>query len=229
MRLFIFICGLIMMGELNLAYADTNFAASKPQIKEGSATLQSIVVSPNIAHSTVDVPTAPLKEEPTEYTVGIDDILTVAVLQPEQILNDVVVSPDGSIAFPYIGNFNIKGMTINEIQKEIQSKLADGYLKYPSVVVSLKESRSRKFYVYGEVIKPGPYQMEEKATVLRAISMAGGFTRFGSASRVKILRPKSTGGYELIQVNIKSVMDGNSLEDITLKSGDIIVVSEGIL
>ncbi len=165
-----------------------------------------------------------------EYTVGIDDILAVNVLQPEQIFNECIVSPDGSIAFPYIGSVMVKGLTINQVQEEVQRRLSDGYLKYPSVVVSLKESRSRKFFVYGEVIKPGPYPMDENTTVLRAISIAGGFTRFGSASRVKVLRPKKQGsGYETIQVKIKSVMEGDSSADVALTSGDIVVVSEGIL
>lgn len=165
-----------------------------------------------------------------DYQVGIDDVLTISVIQPEQILTDATVSPDGSIAFPYIGNLNVKGQTISQIQDEIQKRLSDGYLRYPSVVVFLKESRSRKFFVYGAVNKPGPYPMENNDTVLRAISMAGGFTRFGSASRVKVLRPKEEGaGYTLLPINIKSVMKGDATEDLLLKSGDIVVVSEGIL
>ncbi len=163
------------------------------------------------------------------YTIGVDDILSVAVLQPEQLLNEVTVSPDGSISFPYIGNVPVKGMSINEVREEIQKRLADGYLKYPSVVVSLKESRSRKFYVYGEVVRPGPYFMQDKTTVLRAISMAGGFTRFGSASRVKVLKAKEDGSTETVQVNIKSVMGGDASADIILRPGDTVVVSEGIL
>jgi len=164
-----------------------------------------------------------------EYTVGIDDVLEISVLQPEKLITAVTVAPDGSIAFPYIGNVQVKGMTLNQIQDEIQAKLADGYMKYPVVLVSLRESRSRKFFVYGEVIRPGTYPIEENATVLKAISMAGGFTRFGSSSRVKVLRPKKNKpGYETIKVNIKAVMNGSSEADITLQPEDIVVVSEGV-
>lgn len=170
-----------------------------------------------------------IAQEDTQYTVGNDDILVISVLQPEQIINEVMVSPDGTITFPYIGDVMVKGMTITKVQDEIRQRLSDGYLKYPSVVVSLKESRSRKFFVYGEVIRPGPYPMDDKMSVLRAISMSGGFTRFGSASRVKVLRPKEEGGYETIPVNIKSVMGGDSTADLMLKSGDTVVVSEGIM
>lgn len=165
----------------------------------------------------------------SEYTVGIDDVLEISILQPEKLLTTVTVAPDGSIAFPYIGNVQVKGMTLGQIQDEIQTRLADGYMKYPVVSVSLTASRSRKFFVYGEVINPGTYPIKEKATVLKAISMAGGFTRFGSSSRVKVLRlKKDAPGYETIKVNIKGVMNGSSEADIILQPEDIVVVSEGI-
>ena len=82
--------------------------------------------------------------------------------------------------------------------------------------------------MYGEVVKPGTYALEENTTVLKAISMAGGFTKFGS-SRVKILRSrKGQPGYEAIKVNTNAIMDGNSGEDILLEKDDIVVVSEGV-
>lgn len=163
------------------------------------------------------------------YTVGIDDVLDIRVLQPEKFAISVTVAPDGSISFPYIGNVNVKGMTLGHIQEEIQTKLADGYMKYPVVAVSLKASRSRKFFVYGEVINPGTYPIRENVTILKAISMAGGFTKYGSSNNVKVLRPKKAGaGYETIKVNIKGVMNGSSEADIILQPEDIVVVSEGV-
>jgi len=164
-----------------------------------------------------------------EYTIGVDDILDINVLKPEELTKTVTVAPDGAITFPYIGSVVVKGHTIAQIQDEIQTRLADGYMKYPVVSVSLQQSLSRKFFVYGEVVKPGSFPMEENITVLRAISMAGGFTQFGSSSKVKVLRPKKTGvGYETIKVNIKGIMNGDSDEDVLLKPGDIVTVSEGV-
>lgn len=163
------------------------------------------------------------------YTVGIGDILEISVLQPEKLLTAVTVAPDGTITFPYVGNVRVKGLTLGDIQNNIQNELADGYMKYPVVLVSLRESRSRRFFVYGEVIRPGAYPISENTTVLKAISVAGGFTKFGSSSRVKILRMKEEGtGYEPIKVNIKAILNGDSKADIVVQPEDIIVISEGI-
>jgi polysaccharide biosynthesis/export protein len=162
------------------------------------------------------------------YTVGVGDILLVDILQPDRSTNQVTVSPDGSISVPYLGSVKVKGKSITQIQKNIQWGLANGYLRYPVVVVSLVQSRSRNFTVNGEVNRPGSYPLEDNTTVLKAISIAGGFTRFGSSSHVKILRPRQDRpGYNIIKVDIKAAMEGNPNADIVLQSGDIVVVSEG--
>ena len=174
-------------------------------------------------------PASPSGGPEKAYTVGVDDILEISVLQPDELLRVVNVAPDGTITFPYIGTVKVKDLAVPQIQEKVRSALADGYMKYPVVVVSLQESRSRKFFVYGEVIKPGTYAIAENTTVLRAISMAGGFSKFGSSSRVKVLRPKQDeAGYETIKIDINKVMNGDSENDILLKPGDMVVVSEGV-
>ncbi len=163
------------------------------------------------------------------YTVGPADVLGIDILEPDKISTRATVSPDGSITAPYIGQVNVIGLTANQIRELIEKRLSQGYMKFPSVMVSLLESHSRRFFVYGAVIRPGEYDLPEKMTVLRAISMAGGFTKFGSSSRVKVLRARrQSTGYESIKINIKAVMDGDSQADLPIENGDIIVTSEGI-
>lgn len=172
----------------------------------------------------------PVKSKDTaqaEYTVGIDDVLEIAILQPEKLLTTVTVSPDGSITFPYIGNVQVKGMTLEKVQEEIQKRLANGYMKYPVVSVSLRECRSRKFSVSGDVFRPGMYSIVEGTTVLEAISIAGGFAGYGPASQVKVLRPKKDKGYISIQVNIEAAINGDSTQNFFIQPGDIIEVTKG--
>lgn len=184
-----------------------------------------------VEQSQAAAPAAPTVSLPAgaEYSIGIDDVLEIAILQPDKMVITVTVSPDGSITFPYIGNVQVKGKTLAVVQGEIQTRLAEGYIKYPVVSVTLKESRSKKFFVYGEVARPGTYLLNENTTVLRAISITGGFTKYGSSSRVKILRPKKNeSGYDTIKVNINAVMNGSSKDDILLQPEDMVVVTEGM-
>ncbi|MBF0485067.1 MAG: polysaccharide export protein [Candidatus Omnitrophica bacterium] len=163
------------------------------------------------------------------YLVGINDVLQIDILEPEVITRLERVAPDGKITFPYIGSVAVQGLDVPHIQKKIQDELGNGYLKFPVVQVSLKESNSKQYMVYGEVNHPGAYPLEEYSTVMRAISIAGGFTKFGSSSRVKVLRPRPADkGYDTIRIDMDRVMGGDSKQDTKLSAGDMVVVSEGV-
>lgn len=90
--------------------------------------------------------------------------------------------------------------------------------------------RSKSFFVYGEVLKPGKFTLEEGTTVLKAISLAGGFAKYGSLDRVKILRTiPGKAEYASIKVDMKGAVSGQVGKDIRLEPEDIVVVLEGIL
>jgi polysaccharide biosynthesis/export protein len=91
-------------------------------------------------------------------------------------------------------------------------------------------SRNKDFFIYGEVIQPGKYTLEDNMTVLKAISLAGGFTKYGSSDKVKILRTvPGRSEYESIKIDMRAAIKGQSGKDIHLEPNDIIVVSEGLL
>lgn len=163
----------------------------------------------------------------SDYRVGVEDVLVINVLRPDKLDATVTVGPDGSISFPHIGSVNVKGKTLTQVQQTIQARLADGYMKYPDVAVFLKEARSKKFYISGEVAKPGAYALDDNTTVLKAVSIAGGFSKFGSYGRGKIMRPKPGGGYQTIPIHIKNIMEGKpGHPNLALKAGDTLMVSE---
>jgi polysaccharide export outer membrane protein len=48
--------------------------------------------------------------------------------------------------------------------------------------------KAAQVYITGSVARPGPYRYQEGATVLQALTLAGGVNERGSSKRVKILR-----------------------------------------
>ena len=81
--------------------------------------------------------------------------------------------------------------------------------------------------VDGEVNRPGRYAIEADLTVTGAISLAGGFTRFGS-SDVKVRRTDpQTGKVSIIQVDIKDVRNGKK-PDVPLLPNDVVSVSRRV-
>ncbi|MBI2471511.1 MAG: SLBB domain-containing protein [Planctomycetes bacterium] len=90
--------------------------------------------------------------------------------------------------------------------------------------------RNKDFFVYGEVLKPGKYTLEDNMTVLKAISLAGGFAKYGSPDRVKVLRTvPGKVDYESIKVDVKGAVSGQIGKDIRLLPNDIVVASEGVM
>ena len=88
---------------------------------------------------------------------------------------------------------------------------------------------NEKFLVYGEILKPGEYVIKNDMTAFKAITLAGGFTKWGSENRVKVLRSrKNNAGFETIRVNINDVIGGDAAADVALEAGDIVVVSAGV-
>jgi protein involved in polysaccharide export with SLBB domain len=73
----------------------------------------------------------------------------------------------------------------------------------------------QKFYVNGEVKKPGDYAYEKGLTVHKAITIAGGFTEKASKGSTKVLRT----------VNGQEEVLETTLDSLTYP-GDIIVVSQ---
>jgi polysaccharide biosynthesis/export protein len=81
---------------------------------------------------------------------------------------------------------------------------------------SIYITKAGVFYVTGEVKKPDAYKFEEGTTVIKAITMGGGFSDKASKGRVKIIRKKA-GKEEVLE---KVSMDEPVLPD------DVIVVPE---
>ncbi len=163
-----------------------------------------------------------------DYRVGVGDVLEITVVEHQDLDRELTVAPDGTINFPLVGSINVKGMKVPEVNAAIESALKDGYIKYPQVSTSLKDAKNKVFYVYGEVNSPGSYQCAGDMTILKAISLAGGLTKFGSESNIKVLRGASgSSDYQTIRVNLKNITaKGDKSKDISIEPGDTIIVSE---
>ncbi|MCF6158934.1 MAG: sugar transporter [wastewater metagenome] len=164
-------------------------------------------------------------ESKGQYTVGVNDVLEINVLGHENLKTVARVATDGSISFPYIGVFSVEGMTLAEIEEGISKKLGEGYIKYAVVSVTLSSYKNMKFYVYGEVKTPGVYDLEDKTTVLKAITEAGGITQEGLYGSVKLRRKRrDKPGYREFYINLKDSRRSDLNADLPLESEDIIVV-----
>src|SRR5262249_26041321 len=131
--------------------------------------------------------TVPAEPDATEYTVGREDVLEIAVWKDAALTTTAPVRPDGRVSVPMVGDIDADGRTPRQIAVEIQQQLQP-YVKEPVVSVIVREINSRKVAVVGEVAHPGVYMMRGSMNILQAVAQAGGTTEFASKGSIVLIR-----------------------------------------
>lgn len=120
------------------------------------------------------------------YVLGVGDKVHVIVYGETDLTGDYDVGSTGDLHLPLIGTIKASGLTLAQLESEIQTKLSSGYLKNPRV--SAEVTNYRPFYIIGEVNKPGEYPYVNGMNVLTAVALAGGYTYRADDSSVYIRR-----------------------------------------
>lgn len=158
-----------------------------------------------------------------EYIIGHGDKLYVSVWAQEDLSTEAVVQPDGMISLPLVNDVQAAGVTVNALRTELEEKYRE-FIFEPTVSVTVKEIKSLKIYILGEVTSPGEYELLTYTDVLQAIAKAGGFTIYAKKNKVEIIR--TFGGQKIkTRFNYDQVIRGKNLQqNIPLKPGDVIIV-----
>ena len=171
------------------------------------------------------IPGAPPSEP--QYLVQPPDVLTISVRPAPEIQREVMVRPDGFISFDLVGEIEVGGKTIAQIHSEITKRIRK-YIVHPDVTVLLAGSNSRKFYVFGEVRRPGAYPLIGRVRVVEALAMAGGPGQLAAIGRARLTRPSSEGD-EAYHVDFEAITeDGSGATNFSLQPGDVIYVPASI-
>jgi polysaccharide biosynthesis/export protein len=122
-----------------------------------------------------------------DYLLGPRDVLNITVYDHKDLETKVRVSEDGKITFPLLGELSVSGLSVQQLERKITTRLANGYIVDPHVGVFVEEFRV-VVYVTGEVNRPGSYPYEEGMTAIKAISLAGGLTATAAEGKITVTR-----------------------------------------
>jgi polysaccharide export outer membrane protein len=157
--------------------------------------------------------------DPHTYSIGTGDILFVKVWREMDFTGPYTVRPDGKITIPLVGDVQAAGLTPERLGDQLKQALAD-YINNPDVSVSLQQINSKKFFITGEVLRPGEYTLTTPTRVFDALANASGFKDFANKKKIVIIR-----GAERIKFNYADVLKGKDLDqNIFIENGDTIVV-----
>ena len=156
-----------------------------------------------------------------EYKIGVDDVLDIAVWNNTTVSRTVPVRPDGKITLPLINEVQAAGLTPSQLRASLMAKLVE-YMPTPELSVIVREVHSNKNSVHGEVRKAGRYEITQRATVLDAVALAGGFNDWARRSKLVIMRHDGA-GVKRIPINYNRIVAEED-ENVILQPGDIVVV-----
>lgn len=120
------------------------------------------------------------------YTVSTGDRLRIIVYGQDSLSNSYTVDASGNISMPLIGNVHVDGMTPETVQRAVETRLRNGYLRDPRV--STEVEAYRPFFILGEVTASGQYPFVNGMNVQTAVAIAGGFTPRANQSNAILTR-----------------------------------------
>jgi polysaccharide biosynthesis/export protein len=159
------------------------------------------------------------------YRIGVEDELQISVWREPELSLPVVVRPDGMITLPLLNDLSVVGQTTDELRAMLTEKLK-AFVNDPQVTITVRQIRSRKVFLVGQVSRQGAYQLNGRKTILELLTEAGGLGLFAKSRSIYVLRMVN-GKEQKIPFNYKRVVSGHGNEgkdDILLLPGDIVVV-----
>ncbi|MHC4625403.1 MAG: polysaccharide biosynthesis/export family protein [Planctomycetota bacterium] len=84
--------------------------------------------------------------EASEYIIDEGDVLYIDIWGEEGLKQEVTVRPDGRVSFPLAGDVFTKGLTFSELKEQLTLRLKE-YVRYPTVIISLRKPRAKKVSV----------------------------------------------------------------------------------
>lgn len=169
------------------------------------------------------------------YRIQPGDTLTLQVVEDSSLDRSLLVLPDGSINVPSVGSIRAAGVTVDALRNTIATRLTPGFSTKPTVYLSVASLKpvnpnaptggpTMEIYAMGEVAKPGMIEVSRGSTLLQALAQAGGPTPYAATKRIQLRRTYKGGQTRVFSFDYKSVMEGKSVQAITLQKGDVIMV-----
>ena len=180
-----------------------------------------------VAQAPLSVPPSAMVAS-TPYRINPGDQLLIMVWGDERLQRSVLVLPDGTFAFPLVGQVNAAGRLPSEIERVITTGLQPQYKgPVPQVTVTVEKATGYSFSVIGKIQSPGTFSPGRYVNALEALAIAGGPSTFANTGSIKIIR-KVGDRIFVVPVRLEKALHGDtnlSSADIPrIESGDTLVV-----
>ena len=139
---------------------------------------------------------------------------------------EVRVTPEGTVQLPALGSVLVQGLSLDEIQREIDERYAEE-IQGISVTPVLLARAPRYVCVLGEVGAPGRFSLESPTTVMQALAMAGSWNVGVNLRQVVVFRRGDDWRLLATMLDIRGALYGHRpcpADEIWLSDSDVVVV-----
>ncbi|HZR80495.1 MAG TPA: polysaccharide biosynthesis/export family protein [Candidatus Binatia bacterium] len=161
-----------------------------------------------------------------EYRIGRSDDLSIKFFYTPELNEDVVVRPDGNISLQLVGDVPVAGRTPAEVSADIKQRYQPK-VQTRDVTVIVRDSKSARAFVGGEVKQPAMVAIDGAMSVVDAIFMAGGALETAQLQNVVLLRI-GPNGKEAHLVDVKDGLAGGEPVP-TLQPYDVVYVPKSVI
>lgn len=115
------------------------------------------------------------------------------------------VDMHGNIRVPTLGEINVLGFTVEEVQKSIEQELLDQYFKEEANIFVTVKLAGIRYTTLGEIGAGSQVIYKEQVTIMEAVANAGGITEYGDMTDVKIIRQYPGGREEIHSIDLTDI------------------------
>ncbi|BCS53542.1 SLBB domain-containing protein [Geobacter sp. SVR] len=154
------------------------------------------------------------------YALGPGDTLNLTIWGSLSARHELSIDRNGQVTIPKIGVVVVAGLSYDQARDAIDRAIARYYKNY-NFNVTLGKTRTIQVFVVGEVETPGSIPISSQATLINALSAAGGPSRNGSLRNVRLMRD----GKLVTEIDLyEMLLTGDRSQDVRLQNGDTILV-----
>lgn len=186
------------------------------------------------------------------YLLHVNDVLDIRFQHTPSLNTTVQIRPDGRISLDLVKTVVAEGKTPEQLEAELISSYAD-HLQNADLVVVVKAYSSELVSVNGQLLRPGPRDIEDSTvtvrtyaprevyvagevrapgfvpyrpslTAMQAVITAGGLLNTAAGDRILLLRKSGTAPPSPEMLDLKSDFTGRGTHDVPLRPFDILVI-----
>ncbi len=165
---------------------------------------------------------APTPQSENSYRLGSGDVLEITVENHDDLNRVVTVDPDGAFSFPSIGTIAAKGLTIKQLESQIQSNLNRTF-NNATVLINLKEMKAHTARVIGSVQSPGTYPIHKDERLLDLLASAGGLAIPFQDAKSSLIRDQN----QIVHLDLpQAISKPASVNNPPIHDGDLLIIEK---